>query len=65
MTQCEIRVPVHRTADLMRVAQLISRFAAKGNQVTPKYVLHHLRYAYQVGWRDGAFPELLEQEEVV
>lgn len=65
MSQSQIRVPAHRAADLKRVADLVSRFSARGNQVTPQYVLHHLKYAYQVGWRDGAFPELLKQEETV
>jgi len=61
----EIHVASHRNADLKRVAGVVARFAARGNQVTPEYLLHHLKYAYQIGWRDGAFPEILKQEEVV
>lgn len=61
----EMRVAPHRGADLKRVAGLITRFAARGNQVTPEYLMHHLKYAYQIGYRDGAFPEVLKQEETV
>ena len=65
MIQLEKRVAPQRRADLQRVAGVITRFVARGNQVTPEYVLHHLKYAYQIGYRDGAFPEILKQEETV
>lgn len=65
MSKFEIHVAPQRRADLQRVAQVIVRFVARGNQVTPEYVQHHLRYAYQIGYRDGAFPEVLKQEETV